>query len=115
MFCAHCQAGFTFHELLVALNIASVAVLGYAAMILWVWQTQGPDHWWNAAIIRSAFHQLGWCATPVQQATQPAAAAAVAKPPTPEQTPVTSQWSKEQSDDFYRRNGQGRWGLAPNR
>src|SRR4249919_1121357 len=31
MFHAHCQAGFTFHELLVALNIATVAVLGYAA------------------------------------------------------------------------------------
>ena len=57
---------------------AGLAVLGYAAMIVWVLETQGPDHWWNAPIIRSAFQQLGWCATPVPQAIQPAAAPAVA-------------------------------------
>ena len=88
---------------------AGLAVLGYAAMFVWVYETQGPDHWWNAPIVRSAFQQLGY----VPQATQPAAA--VAKPALPEQPPATSQWSKEQSDDFYRRNGQGQWGLAPNR
>jgi hypothetical protein len=69
---------------------AGLAALGYAAMIVWTWETQGPNHWWNAPIASSACQQLG-CATPVPQATQPAAAAAVAKP-APEQTPATSQW-----------------------
>jgi hypothetical protein len=90
---------------------AGLAVLGYAAMIVWAWETQGPDHWWNAPRRLLSDAEVGIVSS-APQAPQPPAPPAVSKPTPPQQTP---SWSKQQADDFYSRNGQGQWGLTPNR